>query len=259
MDTLHLPPNPYRALNNTRPSTVTLPAADSRTVTSASMNALRGTNSRNNNCLQCHLRSGSRNDAANLELGQSFVAPSLAGFYKRLGYWPKNAGGSWVGTGFFHDGSDSVDRAARTNTAESQNDMLAELMSLEGPEGPLVGGEKRQDMHAGVGRQVTLMGSLPMADSALLDQMVSIAKGNAHVALVAKAMVGSASRGVVMRSDGSFQADRLGEVISLQGLKDYAAGGFPSPSLWWPRALSTAWGWTATKTAFWTPKKWTAA
>lgn len=227
LDTLHLPPNPYRALNNTRPNTVTLPAADSRTVTSASMNALRGTNSRNNNCLQCHLRSGSRNDAANLELGQSFIAPSLAGFYKRLGYLPKNAGGSLVGTGFFHDGSDSVDRAARTNTAESQNDMLAELMSLEGPEGPLTGNEKRQDMHAGVGRQVTLMGSLPMADSALLDQLVSIAKGNAHVALVAKAMVGVATRGVVMRADGSFQADRLHEVISLQGLKDYAAGGLP--------------------------------
>ncbi len=227
LDTLHLPPNPYRALNNTRPSTVTLPAADSRTVTSASMNALRGTNSRNNNCLQCHLRAGSRNDAANLELGQSFVAPSLAGFYKRLGYLPKNASGSLAGAGFFHDGSDSVDRAARTNTAEAQSDMLAELMSLEGPEGPLVGAEKRQDMHAGVGRQVTLLGSLPMADSALLDQMVSIAKGNAHVALMAKATVGSASRGAVMRADGSFQADRLNEVISLQGLKDYAAGGLP--------------------------------
>ncbi|TDM06623.1 MAG: hypothetical protein C4K60_19155 [Ideonella sp. MAG2] len=51
LDTLHLPPNPYRALNNSRPSTVTLPAADNRTITSTSMNALRGSNSRNKTCM----------------------------------------------------------------------------------------------------------------------------------------------------------------------------------------------------------------
>ncbi len=219
--TLHLPPNPYRALDDSRPKTVTLP--NGTTVTSANLTALRGTNSRSNNCLQCHLGGGTRNRAANQELGQAFVAPAFAPFYKRLGFWQTSAGGSTSGFGFFHDGSDTLNRAARTDTAESQVDMLAELMTLEGPTGPLTGNEKRQDTHAGVGRQVTVAGSATAEQTALVNQLVTIANASPHAALVAHARLAGAARAFYLASGTTFQSDRASEQRTLAQLLAAAA------------------------------------
>jgi|GEM_PF-170921 len=226
LDTIHLPPNPYRALDNSRPAAVTLP--DGTTVRSATMNTLRGRNSRNNNCLQCHLGGGTRNRASNLELGQAFVAPSLSLFYKKLGYWPGSATGSTSGTGFFHDGVDSVNRAARVTTSEAQPDMLAELMTLEGPAGPLTGGERRQDTHAGVGRQVTLRGAATAAQTALLNQLVAIAHTSAHAALIAQTQLAGVARGFYLPEGATaFLSDRSGDQRTLTQLTAEAAGGNP--------------------------------
>lgn len=221
LDTIHLPPNPYRTVDNLRPSSVTLP--DGSAVRSATMNSLRGQNSRNNNCLQCHLGGGTRNRASNLELGQAFVAPSLALFYKKLGYWPSSRNGSTSGTGFFHDGVDSVLRAARVNIAETQPDMLAEIMTLEGPGGPLTGGEKRQDTHAGVGRQLTLAGPAAAAPSPLLNQFISIAVDSPHASLIAHTRMAGLTRGFYLIEGSVFQSDRTGERLTLAQLTTHAA------------------------------------
>jgi hypothetical protein len=221
LDTIHLPPNPYRALDNTRPSSVTLP--DGSVVRSATMNSLRGQNTRGNNCLKCHLGGGTRNRASNLELGQAFVAPALSLFYKKLGFWPQSAAGSTSGTGFFHDGVDSVLRAARVNTAETQADMLAEIMTLEGPDGPLVGAERRQDSHAGVGRQLTLRGPAAAADTALLNQLIGIAVASPHASLVAHTRLAGVARAFYLADATTFQSDRAGEKRTVAQLVAHAA------------------------------------
>ncbi|MGY8641933.1 MAG: hypothetical protein ACKVJU_12670 [Verrucomicrobiales bacterium] len=138
---IHLPPNPYRNLDDSRPNSVTLP--NGVNVTSGSLNALRGNNSNSNNCLQCHNGGGTRNFASNPELGQAFVAPALPGFYDRLGYWENDADGSTSGFGFFHDGSERLGAAARIDEGEASDDFIAEILTLEGPGGGLNGGEKR--------------------------------------------------------------------------------------------------------------------
>lgn len=224
LGTIHLPPNPYRNLDNTRPSKVTLP--DGPTVASATMNALRGSNSRNNNCLGCHLQGQSRNPGSNPELGQAFVPQSLALFYKRLGFRTDVASLSVAGTGFFHDGSDSLERAARVSDAERQADMLAELMTLEGPGGPLVGGEIRQDLHAGVGWQITLNGIATASQSADLTRMVNISN-SAYANMIATFRSNGVARGAYRLADGQFQSDRLAERWSLSQLQALAVAGTP--------------------------------
>ncbi|MCB1078105.1 MAG: hypothetical protein KDM64_09795, partial [Verrucomicrobiae bacterium] len=204
LGTIHLPPNPYRRIDNSRPATITLP--DGSTATTTSFNALRGQNSRGNNCLQCHLNGDTRNDASNIELGQAFIAPAFAPFYDRLGFWPTSQSASTSGFGFFHDGADSIGGAARTTTAERQTDMLAEIMTLEGPGGPLTGGERRQDTHAGVGQQVTVAGAVSTAQRSRIDQLVSIANGSAFAELIVKGRVDGQARGYLLVSGTAFQA-----------------------------------------------------
>ncbi|MCB1093570.1 MAG: hypothetical protein KDL87_18675, partial [Verrucomicrobiae bacterium] len=225
LGTIHLPPNPYRRIDNSRPATITLP--DGSTATTTSFNALRGQNSRGNNCLQCHLNGDTRNDASNIELGQAFIAPAFAPFYDRLGFWPTSQSASTSGFGFFHDGADSIGGAARTTTAERQTDMLAEIMTLEGPGGPLTGGERRQDTHAGVGQQVTVAGAVSNAQRSRIDQLVSIANGSAFAELIVKGRVDGQARGYLLVSGTAFQADKQGESRTLNDLIALAASGNP--------------------------------
>lgn len=225
LDTIHLPPNPYREIDNSRPSTITLPSGfEAHTTTFTS---LRGQNSRSNNCLRCHLNGEKRNDASNKELGQAFAAPAIAPLYDRLGFWPSLARGSTTGFGFFHDGADDLHGAARTNTAESQTDMLAELLTLEGPDGLLTGAERRQDSHAGVGQQVTLNGLLTSAQSSRVHTLVSIADGSRHAELIVRGRIHGSTRGYLLTSSDTFQSDRQGETETLANLLTLASTGNP--------------------------------
>ncbi len=223
LGTIHLPPNPYRNIDNSRPATVTLP--DGSTATTRSFNALRGQNSRGNNCLQCHMNGDTRNDASNLELSQAFIAPSFAPFYDRLGFWPTSRSGSTSGFGFFHDGADSIGGAARTTTAERQTDMLAEILTLEGPEGPLSGPERRQDTHAGVGQQVTISGGITSAQTNRINQLVSIANNSAHAELIVRGQVDGQTRGYRLTSGTTFQSDKQAETRNLNELRNLATSG----------------------------------
>ena len=222
LNTIHLPPNPYRNLDNTRPASIFLP--DGSVATTSTFNALRGTNNTNNNCLGCHLRGGTRNAQSNSELGQAFVAPALSGFYDRLGYWPNLANGSTSGFGYFHDGADTIAGAARIDNAEFQTDMLAEILTLEGPGGPLVGGERRQDTHAGVGQQLTINGTATAQQTSRLNSMINIARSSPHAALMARGNINGVQRGY-FGNGVNFQSDRQAEQVTSTQLLALASAG----------------------------------
>ncbi len=224
LDTIHLPPNPYRNIDGSRPATIVLP--NGQTASTTGFNSLRGANSRNNQCLSCHYRGRERNIGANSELAQAFVPPSWSPWYDRLGYWPDSATGSTTGFGYFHDGADDLGGAARTNTAERQSAMLAEIMTLEGPTSGLVGGERRQDSHAGVGQQVTINGQASAAETARLNQLLAIDNGSVHVAMVAKRSSGPQAGGFQHLGGGNFRPDRAAEPnrSTAQLLADASAG-----------------------------------
>ena len=227
LGTIHLPPNPYRNRDNSRPLSITLPNG-LVAATTGSFDALRGNNSRGNNCMGCHMNGEQRNDASNLELSQAFVAPAWAPLYDRLGYWPSLQTGSTAGFGFFHDGADDLQGAARTNTAESQTRMLAELLSLEGPGGPLNGAERRQDAHAGVGAQVTLLGNTGNAAQQQLNELVAIANGSPFAELIAwQSPADGRARGYRLVSGTTFESDISNDTTALANLTAAAQGGEP--------------------------------
>jgi Ca-dependent carbohydrate-binding module xylan-binding/Lactonase, 7-bladed beta-propeller len=223
LSTLWMQPNPYRRIDDSRPNSVVLP--DGRTVTSANMNSLRGNNPTSNNCLGCHSGQGNatRNFGANPEVGSHIIAPSLPGLYNRLG---QEQGLS--GFGFFHDGAANVNVAARISTFESNPAFLAEIMTLEGPSGPLVGAELRNAPHAGIGKGLTVNGSPTAAQSALLTQIQDIAQSSPHAALVAHALVNGIERGFVYQGSNAYRIDARAQAQWTQAqLLALAANGQP--------------------------------
>ncbi|MGB1252385.1 MAG: PKD domain-containing protein [Candidatus Promineifilaceae bacterium] len=222
LSTIWLQPNPYRNLDDTRPNSVVLP--DGRTVTSATMDALRGNNQFNNNCLRCHSGQGNatRNFGANAEIGSNIVSPALPGLYDKMGF-----GRGTAGFGFFHTGEANVDRAARLSTSEQNEAFLAELMTLGGPSGPLVGAELRQIPHAGVGQQLTINGAATGSQTNLLNQFKSISVNSPFAVLIAKANINGTQRGFVYLGSDNFQTDRQSEQMTLAQLLASAASGDP--------------------------------
>lgn len=221
--TIWFPPNPYRGIDDSRPRTVTLP--DGSVVTaSSSLNGLGGDNSNNNNCLRCHTGSMSvtRNGFANDEIGSHIMPPSLSGIYDKIGYEYGRAG-----FGFFHNGVAGIKRASRFNEKESDPGLLAELLTLDSPTGPLRGGARRLVPHAGVGQQLTLNGIVSDSDRNLLKTFIRIASDSEHAALIAKARIQKIPRGFAFRSGQIFDADRTGEAQTRDQLIGLAEAGTP--------------------------------
>ena len=91
LTTTWLPPNPYRNIDNSRPSTVTLPdgtTATSNRVDPLVTDALRG-GGNSNNCLICHSGQGNatRNFGANQEIGSFIIAPAIPALYDKNGFY----------------------------------------------------------------------------------------------------------------------------------------------------------------------------
>ena len=218
--TMWLPPNPYRNIDNSRPTTVTIPngtTATSNRVLAGQTNALRG-GGNTNNCLACHSGQGNatRNFGANPEIGSNIIAPSLPGLYDKMGFTFGRSG-----FGFFHNGGADLFEATRTR------EFMAEILTLEGPEGPLVGDEIRQAPHAGVGQQVTLNGAVTAAQTNRLNQFISIAENSSWAELIAHARVNSLQRGYVYRTGSVFDADSEGDTETTTSLVSLAASGNP--------------------------------
>ena len=219
--TIWLQPNPYRNIDDTCPNSVTLP--DGRIVNSPTLDALRGNNQFNNNCMRCHKGGGAatRNFGVNAEIGSQIIAPSFVGLYDKMGL----AFGT-SGFGFFHTGEADVDRASRLSTVEQNDDFLAELLTVGGPSGPFVGDELRQVPHAGMGQQLTLNGSTTSAQLNLLNQFESIAGGQ-FAALIAHARINGVQRGFIYTGSDNFQSDKQAEQMTEAQLRAIAAGGEP--------------------------------
>ena len=219
--TIWFPPNPYRGIDDSRPRTVTLPDGSSVTAR-ASLNGLSGDNNNNNNCLRCHTASmtETRNLNANNEIGSHIMSPALTGIYDKIGLEYGRAG-----FGFFHDGSADVKRASRFNVSENDPGLLAELLTLDSPTGPLTGGARRLVPHAGVGQQLTLNGSVDGVDLGRLNQFMQIATDSEYAALIAKARIEGKTRGFVYRNGEVFDADRLGDTQTKNQLIAIAESG----------------------------------
>lgn len=225
LDTIFQPPNPYRNLDDSRPSSVTLP--DGRVMSTFNQNALRGSNATNNNCLGCHYNGGTRNLGANAEVASNIVASGFTAYYDRIGFWPDSRTGSTSGFGFFHDGGASLERAARVDTTDGNDAFLAEILTLEGPSSGLTGDERRKVAHAGVGQQVTINGTATSSQNNRLNQFLSIAESSPYTELVAKAVINGMQRGFVYEGNDAFQTDSQNEQASLSQLRSFAAAGDP--------------------------------
>lgn len=225
LDTIFQPPNPYRNLDDSRPTSVTLP--DGRVLRTSNLNALRGSNATNNNCLGCHYNGGTRNRGANAEIASHIVASGFTAYYDRIGFQPDSRSGSTSGFGFFHDGSASLERAARVTTSDGNQAFLAEILTLEGPSSGLTGDERRKIAHAGVGQQVTINGTATSGQNNRLNQFMNIAESSPHAELIAKAAINGAQRGFVYLGNDLFQSDRANEQASLTQLRGFAAAADP--------------------------------
>ncbi len=217
LDTIWFPPNPYRFIDDTRPNTVTLP--DGSTVTSPTMQALRGDNARDNHCLSCHSGQGefTRNDGVNDEIGSLVVASGFPGFYERLG-----KGFGTAGFGYFHNGGASAIEASFDN-----EEFLAEVLSIGGPSGPLEGAEQRQVPHAGMGKQVTISGPATGVQQEFVDELQRISDDSPFAQLVAHTHFDGVPRGFVHVGGANFQSDVASGQFTVGQLLASAAGGDP--------------------------------
>ena len=214
LDTIHFPPNPFRNLNNSLPTSLVLP--DGRVV-----NAALGRNSLNTTCMQCHTDGVTRANTTDLELSQAFIPPSFFSFYDALGYLQQSATESTSGTGFFHDGADPLMTVAR------QPQFLGAILTIDGPGHGLTSAQRRQDTHAAVGQQITINGPRNSVETARLNQLISIANSSPHAALIVKGTINNVPRGLFLISGNIYQADRSGETWTLTQLLNVAEAGQP--------------------------------
>ncbi len=213
LDTIHFPPNPFRNLDNTLPTSLTLPSGQVVSATAG--------RSEINGCLGCHTDNQTRASSTDSELSQAFIPPAFHGFYDQLGYFQERQSGSTSGTGFFHDGADPLLTAARTPGA------LAAFLTFDGPDNGLSSSPRRQDTHAAVGRQVTVNGAITNAQSTQLTQLINIANNSSHADLIAKAHINGIQRGFFLQSGNTFQSDRISETRTRSQLLDIALAGEP--------------------------------
>ncbi|WP_089718741.1 putative Ig domain-containing protein, partial [Candidatus Entotheonella palauensis] len=213
LDTIHFPPNPFRNLDNTLPTSLTLPSGQVINA-AASRSAING-------CLGCHTDNQTRASTTDSELSQAFIPPAFHGFYDFLGYFQERQSGSTSGFGFFHDGADPLLTAARTPAA------LASFLTFDGPDNGLNAAQRRQDTHAAVGRQLTVNGAITNAQNTLLTQLIQIANSSNHVELIAKARINGVQRGFFLQSANTFQSDRASDTQTRAQLLDIALAGEP--------------------------------
>ena len=223
--TLWLPPNPYRRIDNSRPNSITLSngiTVTSNLINSDATDALRGGFGRD--CLGCHSGQGNtRNNAATSQNGFGLpnlhlIAPAFPGFYDKVGLID-----GLSGFGFFHDGTSNLFESSRGANFPH----IAEILTLEGPEGPLVGNEVRKAPHAGVGQQVTINSNPTAAQLTRLDQLINIANMSSWAELVAHSKINGSHRGFVLQQGENFTADAVGETATKASLLSEATNGNP--------------------------------
>lgn len=225
LDSIHIPGNPYRKLDNNYASDVKVPGPHG--VVSRVGNATRGSEEFEDRCRDCHPGNTGRGNMLRFNegfgVGIALRPPTWRNFHERFGLWFDNATASNSGFGFQQDGSfDSTHNESRSA------DMMAFMLSFNGrfpyeAEG-LNEGNQSKDTHSAVGTQVMLKGSVSAADSSLLSQLFSMANAES-IGVVAKGVIAGESRGYAYIGNNQFQSDRESEVLTTAQLQALAEAG----------------------------------
>ena len=224
LDSIHVPPNPYRNLDNTYSSAVAVPGPDGTVIRTG--NATAGAQEFEASCRSCHPGNSARGDKIRQGGGFGLILnrrpPTWRNFQTRQGLWFKSQTGSTMGFGFQQDGSfDSTQNQSR------DDNMMAFMFSVNGrfpyvPSGLNETNDSR-DTHAAVGQQLLFSSSATGSQDKQLTQFVQLAE-NGEVGLIAKAPVGGVTRGYAYVGDGIFQSDKrrgrntLAQVRALPGV-----------------------------------------
>lgn len=220
LEVLRTPPNPYRNLDNSYPTSLAVPGPRGTPVRIG--NAAAGAAEFEASCRVCHPgNTGRGNFLENTVVfsgGLFLTPPKWQNFYRRDGLWFNDATGSTAGFGLLQDGTlDSTQNLTRTDN------MMAFMYAFNGsfPYAPpgLDANSVAVDAHAAVGKQAMLSGT-GVAD-ARLAQLATLADSRA-IGLVASACVAGERRGYTYLGSGNYQADREGETQSLAGLTQIA-------------------------------------
>ena len=167
---------------------------------------------------------------ASVQLG--FKIPHLRNLYDKVGFETTQAR-SRAGFGFLHDGSiDSLSRfvsAFQVDSDQEVADLVALMLSFAGSDfGTASGtsveppGSPSLDVHAAVGRQVTISGAAQQ--SATIEAMVALARAG-DVDLVVKGALEGVERGAVYRAaTDDFQIDEAAVPgLSLAAVRELAS------------------------------------
>ena len=224
LDSIHIPPNPYRNFDNRYSAAVRIPGPDG--VTARVGNATAGAASFEAGCRRCHPGHTARGDlirdGGGFGLGLIRRGPTWRNFHERFGLWFDSATGSNSGFGFQQDGTfDSTHNESRSA------DLMAFMLSFNGrfpyePAGATEGNQSK-DTHAAVGRQLMPAASPTAGQRETLDAMLRLAD-NGEVGLIAKGVAEGEPRGFAYRGGGRFQSDRAAEMATRDELLAQNAG-----------------------------------
>lgn len=168
----------------------------------------------------------------------SMKIPQLRNAYEKIGFDTTQLTNT-RGFGFLHDGS--VDSIARflsepvfTFTSDQQiANMVAFMMAFSGSDLPAGStsllnqappGPSSRDTHAAVGTQLTLSAAPTLAQTTLLNSMISIASAN-KVGLVMKGVRGGLARGAKFGGGTTWLTDRASETLTTAQITGGAALG----------------------------------
>ena len=213
--TLTPPPNPFRGLDNSLPTT--FPNGGNAQTGQVLFNT--GQLDAPFECSSCHPQPfGTDNRITSNELDQqtqSMNAPHLLNLYEKTGF-EEVAQNNNRGFGYVHDGSfdtlfNFLGFGFNFQNAQQRRDVEAYLMSFS------------VITHAGVGAQATLPAG-PGAAPTTAAELVALASGGA-VGLVVKGVVAGEARGYHLVPPTTFQSDRAGETTTLAALAGGAGPG----------------------------------
>jgi DNA-binding beta-propeller fold protein YncE/regulation of enolase protein 1 (concanavalin A-like superfamily) len=211
LDTIHIPPNPNRNLDNTYSTSVPFPGPND-TVESVG-NAVAGAQEFEANCRSCHIGDTARNDlirqGGEFGLDQYRRTPQWRNFNERAGFWFQSGTGSTTGFGFQQDGTFDT-----TQNQTRDANMMAFMYSVNGRFPYSAPGlnetNQSRDTHAAVGTQLLFSNSTAGSQDSTLSQLETLAD-HEEIGLVAKAPVNGVIRGYAYVGDGIFQSDRKAE------------------------------------------------
>jgi len=215
LDTIHIPPNPNRNLDNTYSTSLTVAGPNNTVMVTG--NAVAGAQEFEANCRSCHIGDTARNDlirsGGEFGLDQYRRTPTWRNFNERPGLWFQSGTGSTMGFGFQQDGTFDT-----TQNQTRDSNMMAFMYSVNGRFPYTAPGlnetNQSRDTHAAVGTQLLFTSASTGPQDTVLTQLVTLAE-HQEIGLIAKAQANGVTRGYAYMGDGIFQSDRRAEQDTL--------------------------------------------